>query len=155
MAKLGQNNSGENMQRPDHDEFSIRTGEKNVKRISSGNLKELSEPAVQDPVLQSQSGDESVSSSNSTEIFAFDVYEREGFDQIMRTVTGSSSQQQEAFARSVCDYLEIFESLSSGRYVLRRLICHMCLSSSLQLCYSPSSPSIARRLAIWSVASRQ
>lgn len=101
----------------DNNEFSIRTGENtNVKRISSTrSLREISEPADEAPVLNGDS--QSVSSSNSTGIFAFDVYEREGFDQIMRTVAGASNQEQEAFARSVCDYLEIFESLSAGRYV--------------------------------------
>merc|ERR1712161_125487 len=47
--------------------------------------------------------------SSTTSVFAaFDIYEREGFDQIMRTVTGMSDGDQEAFARSVCNYLERF-----------------------------------------------
>ena len=105
-------------------DFTIRTKENtNVKRISSGgNLRELSEPTEQDPILTAD--DPSVHSTNSAEIFNFDVYEREGFDQIMRTVGGGSSlQEQEAFARSVCDYLEIFENLSSGREKVGYMVC--------------------------------
>jgi hypothetical protein len=122
VTKLGDSsndNSDDNVpSAKDRDNFSIRTGENtNVKRISSSrSLRELSEPADQSPAFHADSL--SVSSSNSTEIFAFDVYEREGFDRIMRTVAGASDQEQEeAFARSICDYFEIFESLSGGRYV--------------------------------------
>lgn len=59
--------------------------------------------------------DDGVASQESTdhnEVFEFDVYEREGYDQIMRTVTGV---QQEDLAHQVCKYLEIFESLAPGR----------------------------------------
>ena len=95
----------------------------NVRHISSGrNLRELSEPTEQDPILTAD--DPSIHSTNSGEIFNFDVYEREGFDQIMRTVAGGSSvQEQEAFARSVCDYLEMFENLSSGRENVGYMVC--------------------------------
>jgi hypothetical protein len=108
------------------DDFSIRTGENsNVRRISSTrSLREISEQANPETHFEAdtQSGtqsatadNQSVTSLNSAEVFSFDVYEREGFDQIMRTVAGASDQEQEAFARSICDYLEIFESLSAGR----------------------------------------
>lgn len=123
MTKLGDNNSDsgdENgLTANDGDKISIRTGENtNVKRISSRtSLRELSEPAGQEPDFHADSN--SVSSSNSGAFFSFDVYEREGFDQIMRTVAGASDQEQEAFARSICNYLEIFESLAAGRYVLK------------------------------------
>ena len=54
---------------------------------------------------------------------SFDIYEREGFDNIMRTVAGSTNDEQEAFARSVCNYLERFESLTSGREKVGYMVC--------------------------------
>ena len=66
----------------------------------------------------------SAASSTSTEIFAsFDIYEREGFDNIMRTVGGATDDEQEAFARSVCNYLERFENLTSGREKVGYMVC--------------------------------
>jgi hypothetical protein len=129
VTKLGDdgNDQGDSMRSgKEGDDFSIRTGENsNVRRISSTrSLREISEPANPETHFEAdtQSGtqsatadDQSVTSLNSAEVFSFDVYEREGFDQIMRTVAGASDQEQEAFARSICDYLEIFESLSAGR----------------------------------------
>ena len=108
---------------PEERDFVIQTGENtNVKRISSGiNLSQLAETEDEDNgddgPNNGKGGDaESLANSScSTEIFTFDVYEREGFDQIMKTVAGSSDAREEAFARSVCDYLEIFESLTPGR----------------------------------------
>lgn len=97
-------------------DMSIKTGENtNVKQTSSTQgLTELSEPADEDPFMASD--DISAHSNTSTVLFAFDVYERGGFDQVMRTVAGSSSgEEQETFAKNVCDYLEIFESLAPGR----------------------------------------
>ncbi len=61
--------------------------------------------------------------SGGGELYAFDIYEREGFDHIMRTVAGATDDEQEAFARSVCNYLEIFESLSVGREKVGYMIC--------------------------------
>lgn len=129
MTKLGDdgNDQGDSMRSgKEGDDFSIRTGENsNVRRISSTrSLREISEQANPETHFEAdtQSGtqsatadNQSVTSLNSAEVFSFDVYEREGFDQIMRTVAGASDQEQEAFARSICDYLEIFESLSAGR----------------------------------------
>lgn len=63
------------------------------------------------------------SSTNTDNFAAFDIYEREGFDQIMRTVAGASDEEQEAFARSVCNYLERFESLTSGREKVGYMVC--------------------------------
>ena len=102
-------------------DFVIQTGDNtNVKRMSSGiNLSQLTETDDEDEdgLNNNPAGDAAsmTNSSVSTEIFTFDVYEREGFDQIMKTVAGSSDAREEAFARSVCDYLEIFESLTPGR----------------------------------------
>jgi hypothetical protein len=67
-----------------------------------------------DDQIQVPNDEDDSSTDSSAEIFQFDVYEREGFDQIMRTVAGASDQE-EAFARSVCDNLELFESMTPGR----------------------------------------
>jgi hypothetical protein len=110
-------------------DFVIQTGENaspNVKRIHSRPISE--EPVVTKVGAKTPIDDKlstgaiandasSTSSGSSNEIFTFDVYAREGFDQIMKTVAGSSDAQEEMFARSMCDYLEIFENLSPGRYV--------------------------------------
>lgn len=107
-------------QRQRGNDFSIKTSEKtDVKRISRG-LHELSEPADEEPF---QSEDLSAKSAAST-VFAFDVYEREGFDQIMRTVAGgNTTEEPDSFARSICDYLEVFESLAPGREKVGYMIC--------------------------------
>eukprot|EP00934_Nitzschia_sp_Nitz4_P007132 Nitzschia sp. Nitz4//scaffold69_size99277//19473//23043//NITZ4_004622-RA/size99277-augustus-gene-0.1-mRNA-1//1//CDS//3329556682//7122//frame0 len=106
-------------------EFSVHTGESSyVKHTAgTGDLKKMSEPEETDPILSAD--DQSLGSTASTEVFTtFDVYEREGFDQIMRTVAGgATAEEQEAFAKSVCDYLEIFESLSPGREKVGYMIC--------------------------------
>jgi hypothetical protein len=131
-------------------DFSIRTGENtNVKRISSTrSLREISEPVDQEAGFTAEN--QSVSSAGSTEIFAFDVYEREGFDQIMRTVAGGADQEQEAFARSICDYLEIFESLASGRYVYPASVLREIVHTFNLHVFATT----ARRLAIWYVVNR-
>lgn len=104
-------------------DFNIKTGENATpKRISSARgLTELSEPLEEEPFMAS---DEVSVKSESSNAFAFDVYEREGFDQIMRTVAGgANTEEQEVFARSVCDYLEIFENLTPGREKVGYMIC--------------------------------
>jgi len=110
-----------------HRGFKIRTGENsNVKRIlkSSTHVSESiedDEPSSTSPDIEPEPSVSSTASS--AEIFSFDIYEREGFDNIMRTVAGSSDAEQEAFARSVCNYFEIFESLASGREKVGYMIC--------------------------------
>jgi hypothetical protein len=111
-----------------HRDFKIRTGDKtNVKQVSraSSQVRESSMyDDDDDPSSTSPEIDPSVSSNTSSaEIFQFDIYEREGFDQIMRAVTGSSDAEQEAFARSVCNYFETFESLAAGREKVGYMIC--------------------------------
>lgn len=101
---------GRSSTRPD---FSIRTSQNSgVKRISSshslGHLAHSEDESVAHDA-------DSEASSFSSELFEFDVYEREGYDKVIQTVTGG--QHQEDFARQVCNILEIFESLSPGRYV--------------------------------------
>mmetsp|Transcript_7242 Transcript_7242/g.17636 ORF Transcript_7242/g.17636 Transcript_7242/m.17636 type:complete len:133 (-) Transcript_7242:1267-1665(-) len=41
----------------------------------------------------------------------------------MATVAGLDDDEQEAFARSVCNYLEVFESLASGREKVGYMVC--------------------------------
>jgi hypothetical protein len=104
-------------------DFGIMTGENtNVKHISSiRGLTELSEPLEEEPFLEV---DEVSDKSTTSTLFAFDIYEREGFDQVMRTVAGgNTAEEQETFARSVCDYLEVFESLAPGREKVGYMIC--------------------------------
>lgn len=52
----------------------------------------------------------------------FDVFEREGFDKIMQTVAGGAHDQGN-YARHICDYLEVFESLSPNRESVGYLVC--------------------------------
>eukprot|EP00536_Pseudo-nitzschia_multiseries_P010321 jgi/Psemu1/202884/e_gw1.309.2.1 len=79
--------------------------------------------ALVDPNTSSTHSATSSKSANSETFAAFDIYEREGFDQIMRAVAGSSDAEQEAFAKSVCSYLERFESLTSGREKVGYMVC--------------------------------
>ena len=66
-------------------------------------------------------GADADSEGSSEDLYEFDVYEREGFDKIMETVAGTS--QNNDFAQQMCNYLEIFESLSPGREKVGYLIC--------------------------------
>eukprot|EP00980_Cylindrotheca_fusiformis_P007439 scaffold1533_cov98-Cylindrotheca_fusiformis.AAC.3 len=103
-------------------DFRIHTGEKSkVKRVSSvRSLREVADPEDEDM----SPGDEySVASNNTTEIFSFDVYEREGYDRIMAQVNKGPSEEGETFARGVCDYLEVFESLVVGREKVGYMVC--------------------------------
>lgn len=94
-------------------DFSIETSEADVRRVSSSNsLKPKDELVV-------KSGDSDASSES--ERIEFDVYERQGFDKIMQTVSGSAYQGD--FARDICNYLEIYESLAPGRETVGYLVC--------------------------------
>jgi len=66
--------------------------------------------------------DDASDTSAPSEMFEFDVYEREGFDKIMQTVAGVS-QYEVDIARQVCHYLEVFESLSPDRETVGYLVC--------------------------------
>jgi len=59
--------------------------------------------------------------SSGNEYLEFDVYEREGFDKIMQTVACGTHDRN--FAQHICDYLEIYESLTPGRESVGYLIC--------------------------------
>lgn len=93
--------------------FSIRTSENsNPKRItSSNNLSQMA--ADDDDDDESDAHDADSEGSSDSELFEFDVYEREGYDKIIQTVSGG--QHQDDFARQVCRHLELFESLSPDR----------------------------------------
>ena len=110
--------------------FTIKNSENsNVRRVRSSEMMHAfvdDEEAYLafDNLLDQNLSMNSTASSTSTEIFAsFDIYEREGFDNIMRTVGGATDDEQEAFARSVCNYLERFESLTSGREKVGYMVC--------------------------------
>ena len=60
--------------------------------------------------------------SSGTEVFEFDVFEREGFDKIMRTVA-RGADDADAYAKDFCDMLELFERLSPGPSKLGYLVC--------------------------------
>jgi hypothetical protein len=59
--------------------------------------------------------------SSISEMVEFDVYERECFDKIMQTVSGTHYQTDHA--RQVCHYLEIFERLTPSRDTIGYLVC--------------------------------
>jgi Ion transport protein len=122
---LGTDNKTES----NHQGFQIRTGENtNVKRFSAlstrTNVHNHMQGDDDEGSSASMEQDHSVNSGTSSgEVFSFDIYEREGFDQIMRAVAGSSDAEQETFARNVCHYLEMFESLTIGREKVGYMIC--------------------------------
>mmetsp|Transcript_21064 Transcript_21064/g.51838 ORF Transcript_21064/g.51838 Transcript_21064/m.51838 type:complete len:1143 (-) Transcript_21064:54-3482(-) len=105
-------------------DFHIHTPDNTgVKKISSiRSLKAINE-LKHETALFGSSDDNSVASHRSTEIFSFDVYERGGFDQVMSEVNKGISEQGDAFARAVCDYLEIFEGLVAGREKVGYMVC--------------------------------
>lgn len=55
-------------------------------------------------------GDSSEASGMTVE---FDIYEREGFDRIVQTVAGSTEEEEDEYAKKICDMLEVFERLSA------------------------------------------
>lgn len=61
--------------------------------------------------------------SSTSEKIEFDVYEREGYDKIMQTVSAAQGLYDGDMARNICAYLEIFESLTPGREPVGYLIC--------------------------------
>lgn len=118
MTKLGDKskNKTPKSEKGRKTEFHIHTPEDSVKRISSvRSLKAVFAESTKKETAFGSSDDNSVASHRSTEIFTFDVYERGGFDQVMSEVNKGLSEQGDAFARAVCDYLEIFEGLVVGR----------------------------------------
>jgi len=93
-------------------DFSI-VSERPLKRISSSVAGSSAHDSDND-----ERGDED--SETSSDLYEFDIYERQGFDTIMQAVSGAQSPD---FARQVCGYLEVFESLSPGRESVGYLVC--------------------------------
>mmetsp|Transcript_11246 Transcript_11246/g.15848 ORF Transcript_11246/g.15848 Transcript_11246/m.15848 type:complete len:154 (+) Transcript_11246:2425-2886(+) len=50
----------------------------------------------------------------------YHVFERQGFDKVMQTVAGDSSNES---ARKICEILELYEVLSSNREKIGYLVC--------------------------------
>jgi len=97
-------------------EFVIESSERPSGRVSTTTKSSSRASAY------SRDDDDESTGSSPSELFEFDVYEREGFDKIMQTVAGVS-QVEVDIARQVCHYLEIFESLSPDRETVGYLVC--------------------------------
>jgi hypothetical protein len=100
-------------------DFNIQTAEGNGRRITTKNNSSPNKRGTS--FLRGADVDTELNSNS--ERFEFDVYEREGFDKIMQTVTGVQSHYDLDSARHVCQYLEIFESLSPEREAVGYLVC--------------------------------
>ena len=114
-------------------DFSIVTAENtniSVRRISATSERERPVQKTNAKVRRVQADDNGSDhgadadseGSSASDFFEFDVYEREGFDKIMQTVAGAP-QSGGDFARHICNYLEIFESLATGRETVGYLVC--------------------------------
>jgi hypothetical protein len=99
-------------------DFSIRAAEGIVRRVSSvGNLSQKDAQVTKFDLGADADSD----ASTASELYEFDVYEREGFDKFMQTPSGPAYQGD--FARDICNYLEIYESLAPGRETVGYLVC--------------------------------
>lgn len=114
--------SDDSMERPESvasgagKDFAIKTPENTgVRRVSSSvGMSHLPGTEADEDDDDSIVHDaDSEGSSDDSELFEFDVYERAGYDSIIQTVAGG--QQQDDYARQVCNQLELFESLAPGR----------------------------------------
>lgn len=106
-----------------NDDVDAAAGEVMAASGSNGDFTAHSSRAVQRMTSQLSIRDkkdevveEDASDAESEEQYEFDVYEREGYDKIMRTVAYGNDDDDE-FARQICDVLEVFESLCPGRFV--------------------------------------
>jgi hypothetical protein len=97
-------------------DFSIQTAGRKKRIASHGSRKKHN-------VSFDQGTDADSECSSTSEKFEFDVYEREGYDKIMQTVSAAQGLYDGDMARNVCTYLEIFESLTPGREPVGYLIC--------------------------------
>jgi len=130
---VDENKSAEEIKPASERNFRIQNSENtNVRRVRSSEYLASADSFPEDEdsnlefdnLLDQNMSVNSVVSSTTSEVFAsFDIYEREGFDNIMRTVAGAADDEQEEFARSVCNYLERFESLTSGREKVGYMVC--------------------------------
>jgi hypothetical protein len=110
-------------------DFNILTSENtSVRRVSaSSHMPATKKPKIKVKEQPSDNGsdhgaDADSEASSESELFQFDVYEREGIDKIMQTVAGAP-QSGGDFTRNMCSYLEIFERLSPGRETVGYLVC--------------------------------
>ena len=94
-------------------DFSSQSPPRSIKRTSS--KRSLTE---EDDVISERS----TGTNTNPHVFEFDVFEREGFDKIMRTV-GGGSESDGQYAKDVCDMLEVFENLSPGESRVGYLVC--------------------------------
>lgn len=81
-------------------EFQIDTSMRSMKRVSSSRKLLV---------------DDSTRSIEEEDVVEFDVFEREGFDKIMRTVAGEDDDDGDEVAKELCKTLELFENLSPER----------------------------------------
>ncbi|CAB9517978.1 Two pore calcium channel protein [Seminavis robusta] len=104
-------------------DFSIRTSENSTfRRISSShNLSSHNLSSLGGEDYDAAHDADSEGSSDSSELFEFDVYEREGYDRIIQTVSGVDSRDD--FARQVASHFELFEGLTPGRERVGYLVC--------------------------------
>jgi hypothetical protein len=112
-----------------NDDVDAAAGEVMAASGSNGDFTAHSSRAVQRMTSQLSIRDkkdevveEDASDAESEEQYEFDVYEREGYDKIMRTVAYGNDDDDE-FARQICDVLEVFESLCPGRERVGYMIC--------------------------------
>ena len=96
-------------------DFQIHTGSKVKKIAAIRSLEGIPKSPDQDKDSTYNTDQNLLHTSKSTDTFSFDVYEREGVNEIMSQVNKTSDQDD--FAQSVCDYFEVFESLAVGRCV--------------------------------------
>ena len=94
-------------------DFSSQSPSRSVRRTSSKHS--LTE---EDDVISERSTD----TNTNPHVFEFDIFEREGFDKIMRTV-GGGSESDGQYAKDVCDMLEVFENLAPGESRVGYLVC--------------------------------
>lgn len=99
-------------------DFGIKTSESSIRRVRSSEFKS-NRRAVDEAIDHGADADSEASSGS--EMHEFDVFEREGYDNIMRTVAGASDSDE--IARTVSSYFEIFETLAPGRESVGYLVC--------------------------------
>lgn len=91
------------------------------KSKSSGSFKQSHKSKPSNIDESDRGADADSETSSISEMLEFDVYERECFDTIMQTVSGSHYQTD--YARQVCHYLEICERLTPYRDTIGYLVC--------------------------------
>ena len=128
VTKLDDSVAQKSESKPQTDaDYAIHTSERaSVRRVISsnnfGNLHQSGDMKHGNDAGSDHEADADSEGSSESELYEFDVYEREGFDKIMQTVAGAS-QGKEDYGRRVCSYLEAFEDLAPGREPVGFLIC--------------------------------